>query len=136
MCRDCYQAHQSATAALGDHISECETRLKNAHDVCRSCASSTPTEPIRCESLDCPWFYERRKAEDGMEMAAFAQSVIDSIENEGNGISEALRNLDEAIVDGTDNLAYGGDPLFDGSRTNIHDAQGDRSVGIAWQIEE
>uniref|UniRef100_A0A8H8CPU2 DNA-directed DNA polymerase n=1 Tax=Psilocybe cubensis TaxID=181762 RepID=A0A8H8CPU2_PSICU len=52
---------------------------------CLSCGdpadqSSAPPEPIHCESLDCPWFYARRKSEAAMELIPLFINLIEEIE--------------------------------------------------------
>jgi DNA polymerase zeta len=82
LCQECYQARQPSMAALSEHVVRCEDRLRASHAVCGSCTASNPAEPVECESLDCQWFYERHKAERGMELATFAREVIAEMEEE------------------------------------------------------
>ncbi|KAG5221893.1 recovery protein [Salix suchowensis] len=44
-----------------------EKRLADVHEVCASCASTSPLEQVECESLDCPWLYERKKGDNNEE---------------------------------------------------------------------
>jgi len=52
----------------------------NIHRICASCAGSAPSEPIHCESLDCQWFYARRKAEAGLELVPLLAELSEEME--------------------------------------------------------
>jgi hypothetical protein len=75
---------KSTLSELGSHIQEWEDRLGIAHETCKTCTASAPAEPIRCESLDCPWFYERHKSEAGMEVAAYAGQLVEELGQKGD----------------------------------------------------
>jgi len=60
----------------------------NAHRVCASCAGSTPSEPIHCESIDCQWFYARRKAEAGLDLVPLLTELSEEMEEVDAGMDE------------------------------------------------
>jgi len=57
-------------------------RLANSHLVCASCARTAPGEPVECDSLDCPWFFARKKADRQIE-------VMSIIERTYRGVGES-----------------------------------------------
>ncbi|KAH9486925.1 DNA polymerase zeta catalytic subunit [Psilocybe cubensis] len=74
-------ADQKTTIAnLNYRIRSREERLTNTHLICSTCTGSAPPEPIHCESLDCPWFYARRKSEAAMELIPLFINLIEEIE--------------------------------------------------------
>lgn len=54
-------------ASILDLVRKGEKRLTNVHEVCASCAGTSPLEEVECESLDCPWLYERKKGDNNEE---------------------------------------------------------------------
>jgi len=80
LCDNCCLSTEETIVNLGFRIRAKEERLANSHRVCSSCTGSTPSEPIYCESLDCPWFYARRKAETGMELIPLFAELIEELE--------------------------------------------------------
>jgi DNA polymerase zeta len=73
-------AGQETISNLGFRIRAREERLANAHRVCGTCTGSSPDDPIQCESLDCPWFYSRRKAEVAMDLVPILAELSDDLE--------------------------------------------------------
>jgi len=57
-----------------------EERLVNAHLVCTTCTSSAPADAVHCISLDCPWFYSRRKAEAETELILALEELVEELE--------------------------------------------------------
>jgi DNA polymerase zeta len=82
LCNSCFMASQETISNLGFRIRAREERLSNAHRICMTCTSSSPEEPIQCESLDCPWFYSRRKAEQAMDLVPILAELSDDLEKE------------------------------------------------------
>ncbi|EPQ60815.1 DNA/RNA polymerase, partial [Gloeophyllum trabeum ATCC 11539] len=59
LCEDCVIDPQPTITSLLSQVRAAERRLKDAHEVCSSCALSPRGEPILCDSLDCSWLFER-----------------------------------------------------------------------------
>ena len=55
--------------------------MQNVHSVCMSCSAIPAAEPVRCESLDCPWLYERKKLENKAESMNAMQELVDELIN-------------------------------------------------------
>jgi hypothetical protein len=72
-----------------------ENRLETAHRVCTMCARSEPSEPVRCVSLDCPWLFQRRKAEQQAEDIEVFQELIQALELGDNTKPESVEDSDE-----------------------------------------
>lgn len=48
----------------------------NTHLVCTTCTGSAPVDAVHCISLDCPWFYARRKAEAETELIPVLEELL------------------------------------------------------------
>ena len=69
---------QITVADLLNRTRKLEKRLVGAYQICASCTATAPGEPIECESLDCPWLYERKKAEFKVEtVSALEECILD-----------------------------------------------------------
>ncbi|KZT30383.1 hypothetical protein NEOLEDRAFT_1237658 [Neolentinus lepideus HHB14362 ss-1] len=80
LCEDCARDPQSTLTSLLSQMSAGETRLKQTHEICISCSMSVPGEPIECESLDCPWLFERKTAEEKAETVTILGDFIAEME--------------------------------------------------------
>ena len=61
-----------------------ESRLLDAQRICASCASTAPSEPNGCMNLDCPWLYERIKAEQKYDFLEGLRTLIEDLDaNDG-----------------------------------------------------
>ncbi|KAI0068183.1 hypothetical protein BV25DRAFT_1793280 [Artomyces pyxidatus] len=89
VCDECRMTPQETITGLLGRIQISEHRLRTAHDVCTSCTASEALEPIRCESLDCSWLYQRKKAEADAEETGYLEELIEEIE-EGRSESETV----------------------------------------------
>ena len=54
-------------------------RLMNAHRVCVACTGGEPSDPVRCESTDCPWLYSRKRAENKTEGLEMIEDLLDDL---------------------------------------------------------
>lgn len=89
LCEECCNASTETLANLNYRIRSREQRLKHAHEVCASCTNIALSDIIHCESLDCQWFYARRKAEIGMELVPLLADASEDLE-------EAICEIEEA----------------------------------------
>nr|VWO96738.1 DNA polymerase (EC [Ganoderma boninense] len=48
---------------------------------CLICGMFTPDEVVQCESLDCPWMYERKKLESKADALTTIHDLIEEMEN-------------------------------------------------------
>jgi len=90
ICGVCRADSQKTITALSSRIQRIEKRLQETHSVCASCTGSANAEAIECMSLDCPWLFARKKAEDKSEFALYLHDMISGME-------------DLTTVDGEDN---------------------------------
>lgn len=67
--------------SLSRRIQVNQKRLANAHRICGTCTGSEPTEPIKCESLDCPWLFSRKRAENKAEFLEAVQELLDDLDH-------------------------------------------------------
>ena len=80
ICDTCRWHPRETIAALSEKINRSERRLTEVQRVCASCARVPASEPIACESLDCPWLYERKKVENKTESLQLFRDIIDDLE--------------------------------------------------------
>lgn len=92
ICESCRRAPRETIPTLLDQIRKGEARLLDAQRVCVSCASTANAEPIECMNIDCPWLFDRKKAERRTEFLEGLQGIMEdfeSLENHCDGIPEA-----------------------------------------------
>ncbi len=82
VCDACRVQPVEAIAVLGAKLNRTETRLADVQRVCASCARFPVTESVTCESLDCPWLYERKKTENRAEAMQLVRDLIDDLEED------------------------------------------------------
>lgn len=91
LCDTCYSRPQETICHIFRRIQVVDTSIREAHLVCVSCSDTPYGEPIKCESLDCPWLYERKKLEN--RKIAFAESM---------GFAEEMMEQNESLGERTD----------------------------------
>ena len=82
LCELCRSDYALTMSELLSRVRKTEAKLKDVHVVCGSCCSIPPAEAVQCESLDCPWMYERKKLESKAEAATTIQELIEEMEDE------------------------------------------------------
>ena len=82
MLCDVCRSDSSTLSGLFARVQKTEAQLKDVHLVCGSCCGTAPAELVQCESLDCPWMYERKKLESKAEAATTIQELIEEMEDE------------------------------------------------------
>ncbi|KAI0335271.1 hypothetical protein GY45DRAFT_1240755 [Cubamyces sp. BRFM 1775] len=82
LCEVCRADHAVTISELLSRVQGTERRLKDVHLVCSSCCGTAPAEPVQCESLDCPWLYERKKMEGKAEALTTVHDLIEEMEKE------------------------------------------------------
>ena len=63
VCDRCVAASDTSVLALQSKISDMEKRTRCLESICRSCASLSWNDEVRCESKDCPIYYTRIRHE-------------------------------------------------------------------------
>lgn len=79
LCELCCLRPQETIGALLARVHRTEQRLHDVHSVCVSCSGIPSAEPVRCESLDCPWLYERKKLENKAENLKAVQELVEEL---------------------------------------------------------
>ncbi|KAG2159871.1 uncharacterized protein EDB93DRAFT_1112357, partial [Suillus bovinus] len=80
ICEKCRRIPRETMPILLDQIRKGEARLLDAQQVCASCASSANAEPIECINIDCPWLFDRKKAERRTEFLEGLQGIMEDLE--------------------------------------------------------
>lgn len=80
LCGECTQSLQSSLTVFGAKSSAFENRVLTAHEICITCAGTSPGEPVECISLDCPWLYARKKAEDKLKTIETMELIVNELE--------------------------------------------------------
>ncbi|KAF8898732.1 hypothetical protein BD779DRAFT_1485278 [Infundibulicybe gibba] len=79
ICDECCADDQTSMTSLSFASHNSEKHLNDAHKICAACTGTSPAEPIRCESIDCAWFYSRKRAEIRMEFLDLRQMILDEL---------------------------------------------------------
>lgn len=111
LCSVCRCDHASTMSELLARVQKTERQLKDAHLVCGSCCGTVPAEPVKCESLDCPWMYERKKLESKAGALTTIRDLIEEVENgrcimdeEGDEDEDGAEAEGEGEGEGEDNV--------------------------------
>ncbi|KAF8308894.1 hypothetical protein DL93DRAFT_2100396 [Clavulina sp. PMI_390] len=64
LCPDCLASPFETLQTSLTRLRDASWKAKDIHQLCVACTSSQSLSDIACESYDCSWFYERRKAEN------------------------------------------------------------------------
>ncbi|KAG1864196.1 hypothetical protein DFJ58DRAFT_680547 [Suillus subalutaceus] len=80
ICDRCRRMPWKTMPTLLDQIRKGEARLLDAQRVCSSCASTANAEPIECINIDCPWLFDRKKAERRAEFLEGLQEILEDLE--------------------------------------------------------
>jgi DNA polymerase zeta len=56
-----------------------EARRRVLHEMCANCSGTTLSEPIACDSTDCPHLYSRKKVEAQVTAALQAEVVLERL---------------------------------------------------------
>ncbi|KAH9835559.1 uncharacterized protein C8Q71DRAFT_709525 [Rhodofomes roseus] len=92
LCDTCRAHPQETISGLLSRLHVAEAKLQNVQTICSSCCGIPAAEPVKCESLDCPWLYERKKIENKVE----AMDVVAELVAE---LQEAEDMQEEMVVD-------------------------------------
>jgi len=87
-----------------------QRRLANAHRICGTCTGSGPTEPIKCESLDCPWLFSRKRAENKGDFLVAVQRLLNDLNygmETGTLYEDVSEDGDERMSIARDDNDYG-----------------------------
>lgn len=80
ICEAC-QANLPVTMPnLLHHLRKGESRLLDTQRICASCAGTAPSEPNACMNIDCPWLYERVKAEQKCDFLEGLRAVVEDLD--------------------------------------------------------
>jgi len=70
---------QETMTGLLSRVREREGRLRTAQEICATCSGTEPLEGIECESIDCGWYYERKRAETKVEDSMIVHELIEEM---------------------------------------------------------
>lgn len=71
----------------------------NAQRICTTCTGSRPGELIKCESLDCPWLYSRKRAESKRGFLDGVEALLDSL-NDGVETDALFNTIETEEIEG------------------------------------
>ncbi|KAF8443842.1 hypothetical protein L210DRAFT_3611257 [Boletus edulis BED1] len=80
ICEACHANLQVTIPTLLLRLRKGEQRLFDAQRICASCASCASSEPIACMNIDCPWLYERTKAEQKLDFLEGLRTLIEDLD--------------------------------------------------------
>ncbi|KIY66264.1 hypothetical protein CYLTODRAFT_423607 [Cylindrobasidium torrendii FP15055 ss-10] len=91
ICKACRDDSEETMAGLLWKIQAIERRFMDAQRTCMSCARVSKANDIKCESMDCAWMFERRKAEVQLGQLVALKDAVDDLEDAGwKEIKQAL----------------------------------------------
>ncbi|KAG2366540.1 hypothetical protein BDR07DRAFT_1395782 [Suillus spraguei] len=80
ICGRCQRTPWETMPTLLNQMRKGEARLLDVQRVCASCASTANAEPIECINIDCPWLFDRKKAERRTEFLEGLQGIMKDLE--------------------------------------------------------
>ncbi|TBU65073.1 hypothetical protein BD310DRAFT_944016 [Dichomitus squalens] len=102
LCELCRSDSALTMSELLSRMRKTEAKLKDVHLVCGSCCGNAPAEPVQCESLDCPWMYERKKLESKAEAVTTIQELIEEIADKWS--EEQTSSIEDSGSDSGDTI--------------------------------
>ena len=82
VCRECRKDIKATLAGILTKSHVIEQQFLDTQRICMSCASLPSPNEIKCESLDCSWMFERRKAESKLETLAVLKEFVHDLEED------------------------------------------------------
>ncbi|KIO33534.1 hypothetical protein M407DRAFT_65394, partial [Tulasnella calospora MUT 4182] len=79
LCPACTAKPQDTTFALETLRRDVQRRAANTQQICASCCGVPSVEEIECESVDCPWLFERYKAGRELRATGGVSALLDSL---------------------------------------------------------
>ncbi|KAK1233576.1 DNA polymerase zeta [Marasmius sp. AFHP31] len=76
LCHECRESTETSQTSLLTRLREGEQRLVNSHSICTSCAGLSQAEMVPCISLDCPWLFTRKGAEESSELLKATEDLV------------------------------------------------------------
>ena len=81
LCPQCLAAQPETIFLLRSQLVKTERKVDQLNTICRSCSGMTWSEPVRCDSKDCPVFYSRmRQNADLTSTQARVEPLLRSLE--------------------------------------------------------
>ncbi|KAG5647998.1 hypothetical protein DXG03_007032 [Asterophora parasitica] len=105
LCDECYFSPQETIAALSSRMQVNEQRLMNARRICATCTGFAPGEPIECESLDCPWLFSRKRAENKEEFMSVIKEILEDV-NDGGEEDDEYEYGEQTDQSDSDDMDY------------------------------
>ncbi|CCM07100.1 uncharacterized protein FIBRA_09427 [Fibroporia radiculosa] len=99
LCDDCRADPITTISGLLSRLRVAEDRLRDVQLICSSCCGTAPGEPVRCESLDCPWLFERKKVEGKAERLTIIGDLVEELEDTGTNTDK-----DNSCVSNSDDI--------------------------------
>ena len=80
ICEVCHGNPQVTIPNLLLRLRKGESRLLDTQRICASCASTAQSEPNACMNIDCPWLYERVKAEQKYDFLEGLRTLVEDLD--------------------------------------------------------
>ncbi|KAK0502919.1 hypothetical protein EDD18DRAFT_1345761 [Armillaria luteobubalina] len=92
ICDVCRMDTRATMSGVLNRINVIERRFTETQKVCASCAQIPGSEEIRCESLDCPWLFARKKAESKLNTLDTFRDLVHDLQLDALEDEEAEMN--------------------------------------------
>ncbi|KAG8221660.1 hypothetical protein J3R82DRAFT_1944 [Butyriboletus roseoflavus] len=80
ICEACHANPQVTIPNLLLRLRKGEQRLLDTQRICASCTSNASNEPNVCMNIDCPWLYERKKAEQKYGFLEGLRTLVEDLD--------------------------------------------------------
>lgn len=91
ICEACHANPQVTIPNLLLRLRKGEQRLLDTQRICASCASTASNEPNACMNIDCPWLYERKKAEQKYDFLEGLRTLVEDLDVSNDGVDGRAR---------------------------------------------
>jgi DNA polymerase zeta len=81
LCQECQDLPSESMFALLSRLHLSESRRADVQRLCASCSGSTPGEDIKCESIECPWMFQRHRVEAEVARLKGVRKLISELQN-------------------------------------------------------
>ena len=113
---------------LLSRVRKTDPQMKDVQLVCSTCCNVTTGEPVECESLDCPWLYERMKIRGKAEALTTIYDLLDDLEMEWN--EDRRYDSNDCGIEGIEVDADDDSEAFSGSDISGADSESFWSDGV------
>lgn len=80
LCHECHAMPSESMFVLLSRLRLSESRRSDVQRLCASCSGSPADEEIKCESIECPWLFQRWRVEREVARLRGVKKLISELE--------------------------------------------------------